>query len=126
MSSGFRGVLLECLESMFQLFDMAFLAFPECPLTMIRISIRVGEGVGLELLRCAILFFSSLSGCQVSVICEMKAVIRTMAYPLSRCQFLLLATAPGSLLRVMLNGCVAPYRRWYILVAGLRFKIVKA
>lgn len=53
----------------------------------------------------------------------MKAIIRTMAYPLSRCQFLLLATAPCSLLRVMLNGRVAPYRWWYILVA--RCSIIK-
>lgn len=55
----------------------------------------------------------------------MKAIIRTMAYPLSRCQFLLLATAPRSLLRVMLNGRVAPYRWWDILVAGGRLKKVK-
>lgn len=78
-----------------------------------------------ELLRCAVLFFPSLSGCQVSVICEMKAVICAMAYPLSRCQFLLLATAPCSLLRVMFNGCVAPYRWWYSLVVWWRFEEVK-
>lgn len=39
-------MLLERFEPMFQLFDMAFLAFPECPLTVINISIRSPPGGG--------------------------------------------------------------------------------
>lgn len=105
---------------------MAFFAFTECSLAAVRISIRSwadslpgtrGTNEGwLELLRCAVLFFPSLSGCQDSVVCEIKAIICTMAYPLSRRQFLFLTTAPCSLLRVMLNGRVSPYRLWYVLV----------
>lgn len=63
MSGGFRSMLLERFEPMFQLFDMAFLAFPECPLTVISISIRSppgggGVSVGALTLRGSVLFFS--------------------------------------------------------------------